>query len=78
MVIIHQVKFHRATGVQILSALHSDISSLLICSGNPEAIFVLNTQLNAHQMGRQLWRPRMDLHFIKGSLLFVECCEGSM
>lgn len=52
MVIIHQVKFHGATCVQILSALHPDIS-LLICSGNPEAIFVLNTQLTEHQMERQ-------------------------
>ena len=54
MVIIHQAKFHWATCVQILSALHSNISSILICSGNPEAMFVLNTQLTAHQMKRQL------------------------
>ena len=78
MVIIHQAKFHWATCVQILSALHSNISSVLICSGNPEAMFVLNTQLTAHQMKRQLRRCRMDLRFIKGSLLFVGHCKGSL
>ena len=76
IVIIRQAKFHWPTCVQILSARHSNISSLLICSENPEAIFVLNTQLTAHQMERQLWRHRMDVHFIKGSLSFCRALQG--
>jgi len=42
---------------------------LLICSGNPEAMLVLNAQMTAHRMEKQLRRGRTDLHFIKGPLL---------